>query len=87
LNITGGCVIDRLDDGRPVVVKADPILFISRELVELWRTGTGETFTVEHTENGDVVRCGTPGEGLGVVAYRIGETFADAGPVPLRRIA
>jgi len=70
-----------------VVVKADLDVPASRELVELWRAGGSDTFTLEHTDVGDVVRFGTEGEGLGVVTYRIDATSLEDETVQLRRIA
>lgn len=82
---TGECIVEHHDtDGHAVVVKADPDIHATRELVELWRTAGSHTFTLT---DGDVVRFGTEGEGLGIVAYRIVATSLEDETVQLRRIA
>lgn len=71
--VSGELLIEWRDIGtdreRLVVTRADPHVLASPELVQHWRTDQPRHITRE----GDVIRLGTQGEGLGVVAYRIGE--------------
>lgn len=75
-----------VDVGQPtervVVERADPFTLASPQLVAEWYSGNARHVDLTRNENGpDVVRFGTEGEGLGVVAYEIGEQPASYDPL------
>jgi hypothetical protein len=82
----GNCTVELRDAGteteRLVVTQADPNVLASVELVQEWRDGSSGI-----TLDGNVVRFGTEGEGLGVVAYELGEVQLSSEWVSMRRVA
>lgn len=71
--MTGTCTVILKDAGgeneHVEVVQADPVVLASPELVRQWLNGEAPHVTVED----GIARFGTHDEGMGVVAYRIGD--------------
>lgn len=72
---------------RVVVTAAPRNVVATAVMVEMWRDGLAPHLQVIHRFGSEIARFGTPGEGLGVVEYRIAGYSKDGDHYELERVA